>query len=113
MLSLGQRLQTILQENKILKKEFASELGISANYVSILVNDRQKSISEPLAKLIEETYGYSAQWILTGTGEKLSGKKLTSEKAKIIKSVRKMTDSEAKAVLAFINTLSSINEKGE
>ncbi len=113
-MSLGQRMQTILQEQKIKQVEFARELGISANYVNLIVKGKKGTISAPLAKLIEESYGYSAQWVLTGSGEKFSAAALTAEKAEILKKIQKMPDSEVRAVLAFVNTLDSINkERGD
>ena len=41
-MSLGQRVQTILKERKIKQVEFARTLGISANYVNLIVNDKKK-----------------------------------------------------------------------
>lgn len=110
-MTLGQRIQTILKEQKVKQVEFATTLGISANYVNLIVNDKKTTISETLAKLIEETYGYSYQWILKETGDKLSKNNLTIEKNEIIKKIQKMSNSEVNAVLAFVNTLDSINKK--
>lgn len=108
-MTLGQRIQFILNERKIKQVEFAKTLGISANYVNLIVNDKKKTISETLAKLIEEYYGYSAQWILSETGQMFSENELTADKAEIIKKVQRMSNSEIKAVLAFVNTLSDMN----
>ena len=113
-MSLGQRIQTILKEQRIKQVEFARTLGISANYVNLIANDKKVLISDTLAKLIEEIYGYSAQWVLDGSGEKLSANELTAEKTELIKKIRKMSSSEVRAVLAFVNTLESMKkEKGE
>lgn len=108
-MTLGQRIKSILNEQKIKQIDFAKALGISANYVNLIVNDKKTTISDTLAKLIEETYGYSSQWILNETGNKLIRNDLTVEKTEICKKVQKMSDSEVKAVLAFVNTLSNIN----
>lgn len=113
MTTLGQRLQTILQERNIKQIDFSKSLGVSANYINLLVNGKKNNISETLAKLIEETYGYSANWILNGTGEKIAKNELTKEKAEILKKIQKMSDNEIKAVLAFVNTLDSIKFKEE
>ena len=112
-MTLGQRIKTILKEQKIKQVDFAKTLGISANYVNLIVNNKKNVISDTLAKLIEETYGYSSQWILNGTGDKLSRCDLTIEKNEIFKKVQKMSDSEVKAVLAFVNTLDSINNENK
>ncbi len=112
-MTLGQRINLILKEQKIKQIDFAKSLGISANYVNLIVNDKKHTISDTLAKLIEETYGYSYQWILNETGNKLSRNDLTVVKTKILKKIQKMSDDEVKAVLAFINTLDSISIKEE
>lgn len=113
MMSLGQRLRTILTERNIKQVDFAKVLGISANYVNLLVNDKKGSISDTLAKLIEETYGYSAQWVLDGSGEKLASNELSTEKSEILKKIQKMSACEVRAVLAFVNTLESLNKENE
>ena len=112
-MTLGQRIKLILKEQKIKQIDFAKSLGISANYVNLIVNEKKDTISDTLAKLIEETYGYSYQWILNETGDKLSKNDLTVEKTEIIKKIKKMSDNEVKAILAFVNTLDSINIRGE
>ncbi len=64
--SLGERLKSIISEKGLKQAEFAQSLGISANYVYLLTSGRKTTISETLAKLIETTYGYPSEWILTG-----------------------------------------------
>lgn len=112
-MSLGQRIRTILKERHIKQTEFATALGISANYVSLIVNDKKDTISDTLAILIEERYGYSAQWILNGGGEKFSSHELTAQKTEVIKKIQKMSDNEVSAVLAFVNTLDSITRAND
>ena len=93
-MTLGQRIQTILKEQKIKQVEFARTLGISANYANLIANDKKETISDTLAKLIEESYGYSAQWVLDGSGEKLSTNELTAEKSELLKKIQKMSSSD-------------------
>jgi len=109
-MTLGERIQTILKERSIKQVEFAKVLGISANYVNLLVNDKKTKISDTLAKLIEETYGYSAEWLLEGVGERFSDTSVSASKSEILKRIQKMTDSEIKATLAFVKTLESVNK---
>ena len=87
MTSLGQRIKIILDERKIKQVEFARTLGISANYVNQIVNGKKETISDTLSRLIEERYGYSAYWILTGNGEKLAANEISAEKTAIIKKI--------------------------
>ena len=113
MTSLDQRIKIILDERKIKQVEFARTLGISANYVNQIVNGKKETISDTLSRLIEERYGYSAYWILTGNGEKLAANEISAEKEAIIKKILKMSDNEIKAVQAFINTLESMRDDSE
>lgn len=69
--SIGTRIKQMIQEQHLKQNAFARRLGVSANYIYLLTSGKKTSISEPLAKLIESTYGYSAQWILTGEGNRL------------------------------------------
>lgn len=107
-MTLGQRLKMVLTERGIKQVEFARALGISANYVNLLVNNKKDTISETLAKLIEETYGFSAEWVLTGIGEKYSAIGTSAEKAEVLKKIQRMSDCEVRAVLAFVNSLESL-----
>ena len=109
-MSLGERIKTIMNERHIKQVEFAKTLGISANYVNLLVNNKKANISDPLAKLIEETYGYSACWLVKGVGNKYVDSSVSASKAEILKMIQVMTDSEIKATLAFVKTLISINK---
>ena len=71
-MTLADRLNKIIKEQKISKREFAKRLAISENYVYSLTGnlDRFRSISPALAKLIALEFGYDAEWILNGDEEK-------------------------------------------
>lgn len=109
-MTLGERLDIILSERKIKQVQFAGALGVSANYVNQLVNGKKVNISDTLAMLIEETYGYSAQWVLTGDGEKYATPSLSVAKASFIKRVKKMPDDEVIALLAFADSFDKIKK---
>jgi len=70
---LAERIDHIIQEQKISKAEFARQVGVTVNYVYILTGKRCKEAKKPmaispaLAKLIALQYGYSEEWILYGT----------------------------------------------
>ena len=109
-----ERLKLILQESKLKQKDFASELGISAGYVSQLLKDPDIRLSKSLASLIEVKYGYNADWVLNGEGPKI---KQVSNKAglsefhqKALLRLEKMNDDQVKAVLAFINALEDVEK---
>ena len=72
MISLGERLNQIITEQKITKAEFAKRVGITENYIYILTGRRQATspkemkLSPALAKLIALEFGYDVHWIMTG-----------------------------------------------
>jgi len=109
-LTLGDRLPIILKERNVKQVEFAKVLGVSANYVSLLISGKRGPISDTLAKLIEETYGYSAQWVMNGEGEKLSSPSLSATKIEFLKRIQKMPDDEIIALLAFANSLENVKQ---
>ena len=71
-MTLAERLNQIIAEQKITKREFARRVGISENYLYILTSNSRKNsnlnktISPTLAKLIAIEFGYDAEWILNG-----------------------------------------------
>lgn len=103
--TLELRIRWIIEEQQIKQVEFAKALGISANYVYLLTSGRKKAVSETLARLIETTYGYSAQWVLTGKGSPASQAPLRSLQSETIRKVKRMNADELRAVAAFIKTL--------
>ena len=109
-MSLGDRLRIILDERNIKQVDFASSLGVSANYINLLISGKRGPISDTLAKLIEETYGYSAQWVMTGNGEKIATPSLSAAKLEFLKKVQKMPDDEVTALLAFAKSLESVKK---
>lgn len=110
-MTLGDRIKIILSERKIKQVDFAEALGVSANYVNQLVNGKKTNISDILAKLIEETYGYSASWVITGHGDKTSIPSPSAAKIEFIKKIQKMPEDEVTALLAFANSLESVRKK--
>lgn len=71
-MALADRLNKIINEQKITKREFASRLGVTENYIYILTTNGHsrenvnKKISPALAKLIALEFGYDAKWVLNG-----------------------------------------------
>lgn len=71
-MTLADRLNKIINEQKITKREFASRLGVTENYIYILTTNGHsrenvnKKISPALAKLIALEFGYDAKWVLNG-----------------------------------------------
>lgn len=67
-MTLGQRLNQIIKEQNISKREFARRVGVSENYVYTLTGENNKltTVSSMLAKVIAMEFGYDADWILNG-----------------------------------------------
>lgn len=108
------RIRQILKENKLKQKEFASVIGVTESYISKLLKDPDIRLSQSLAVLIEEKYGYSAEWVLNGTEPKLKqvskDKSLSEIHQKALAQLEKMNDEQVKAVLAFINSLDELEK---
>lgn len=107
-----ERFKMILSENNLKQRQFASEIGVSESYVSMLLKKPEINLSQSLASLIEEKYGYSSSWILTGSEPKF--KQISKKKSlsvfhqKALAQLEKMNEQQIKAVLAFINSLDQI-----
>lgn len=108
------RIKLVLQENKLKQKQFASEIGVSESYISMLLKKPDINLSQSLATLIEEKYGYNADWILNGTEPKLKqvskNKSLSALHQKALSQLEKMNDEQIKAILAFINSLEEVEQ---
>ncbi|MBE6589544.1 MAG: helix-turn-helix transcriptional regulator [Ruminococcaceae bacterium] len=66
---LADRLNRIIEEQNLTKKEFAEKMGITEQYVYLLTGNSKKrpdKIAPALAKLIALEFGYDAEWILHG-----------------------------------------------
>ena len=71
-MTLADRLNQIIVEQQLSKREFAKRIGISENYLYVLTgnsrsdSNKNKTISRVLAKLIAMEFGYDENWILNG-----------------------------------------------
>jgi transcriptional regulator with XRE-family HTH domain len=72
MTFLSERIQSIIHELAVSQSEFARKIGTSVTYVNLIINKKRRKISHLMAYSVEQKYGYSAYWILTGEGEKRS-----------------------------------------
>lgn len=113
-MNLSDRVKIILKENKLKQKDLANEIGVTESYISAIVNERNTKLSQSLATLIEEKYGYSMEWVLNGQEPKLKqvskNKFLSPMHQKALTQLEKMSDEQVKAVLAFINSLDEVEK---
>lgn len=69
-MTLSDKLNKIITEQNISKRDFSRRLGISENYLYILTGNsrpgtnKNKNISPVLAKLIALEFGYDADWLI-------------------------------------------------
>lgn len=109
--TLGERISRILLEQKLKKVTFANVLGISANYVSLLAGGKKTAVSEPLAKLIESTFGYRAEWVMTGELPVHPENDAPDLHEDTVNRIRQMDGFELRAVAAFIHSLEGFEER--
>lgn len=113
-MNLSERIKLILEENHLKQKELAKEIGVTESYISAIINGRNSNISQALATLIEEKYGYSTSWVLDGTGPKLKviskNRTLSDIHKKTILQIENLNSKQIKAVLAFVKALEEIED---
>ena len=70
-MSLADRLNQIIDDQKITKRAFAKRVAISENYIYTLTGESNKitTLSPMLAKVIGMEFGYDPEWILNGNKE--------------------------------------------
>lgn len=102
------RIQLIPTEQCIRQKDFAHAIKVTESYESNMLRGKRSNISESLALLIEQVYGYSAQWVLTGEGEprvSTSAPILSPIQKRLIQKIETMSEPELNAVQVFIDSL--------
>lgn len=108
-MELKDRIQLILDEQHIKQKELAGAIKVTESYISNMLNGKRCHISEALALLIEQIYGYSARWVLHGEGDYRvrSGGLPDASPARrqLIAEIEKLSQPELEAVKVFINSL--------
>ena len=108
-MELKDRIQFILGEQHIKQKDLANAIKVTESYVSNILKGKRCNISEALAVLIEQAYGYSAQWVLTGEGDCYVSKSippdLSPTKKRLIAEIETMSEPELDAIKVFIDSL--------
>lgn len=108
------RIRLILQENKLKQNQLAAALGVTESYISKLLKEPDIRLSQTLAALIEEKFGYNMHWVLDGTEPKWkpttksSSGTLSELHYRAIVKLEKLNEAQVKAVLAFINCLEEL-----
>ena len=114
-LSVGKRLQKAIHYTGLTQRQFAKEIGVTENYISLLISKTKRGISHSLACLIEQKYGISAGWLLRNEGDmvKIFSKNIHLDpvKQKLLSAIEKLTEKQAAAVLSFIETWEQMGNK--
>lgn len=63
MLTIGKKIKTIREDNKLSQRDFADKLNVSAPYLSALENDKKEITSKIINKLHSE-FNVSSDWLL-------------------------------------------------
>ena len=97
--TLAERIKIIIKEQNLKQSEFADALGVSANYISLLVTGRKNNVSLTFAKLIDALFGYPANWVLTGEFDESD----SNIRHRIIQIISKMPENELLKLEQFLN----------
>jgi len=106
-MALSDRMRTIINESGLKQKAFAKSINVTDSYISKLMRD-ESGMSNSTAMLIEQLYGYSKEWIISGQKPKMlsgRGRNLSVLQKKIILEIEHMNGDELRAILAFIGSL--------
>ena len=105
------RLRQIVDETGLKPAQFARAIGISRAAVSYMLQGKS-NCSGTTAKVIENTFGYNANWILTGEAPvKTDFTYLSLARREAMEAILNMSESEVEAVVAFIRSLHSCLDK--
>ena len=108
-MELKDRFQLILREQQLRQRDLAASIKVTESYVSNILSGKRANISEALALLIEQLYGYSARWVLTGEGNQYVSSNdspgLSLAQRRIIAEIEKMSAEELDALKVFIDSL--------
>ena len=85
---MKERIEIIIRELNLTKKEFAQSLGVSQSAIGDFLNGRLKSISTEVVASIYKIHNVNPIWILTGDGEMFINSPLAVEKSDEIKEVK-------------------------
>jgi len=114
--SLAVRIREIINENHLKQKDFANSINVTESYISKLLRG-DSGLSRSTATLIEEKYGYSLDWILSGDEPKVrrasKSRRLSPTHKKILADLEQMDEQELTAVIAFMESLKNVRKSFE
>lgn len=104
--TLSDRLNQIISEQNITKREFARRIGVGETYVYVLTrggrgNHLNQNISPALARVIGAEFGYDPDWILNGK----AGISVEKLRQSAMEQVKELTPEELLALEKFLRSL--------
>ena len=104
--TLSDRLNRIIDEQNITKREFARRVGVGENYIYVLTRggrgpNLNQNISPALAKVIGTEFGYDPEWILNG---EISGASVEKLRQAALEQVEKLSPEELLELKAFLQS---------
>jgi plasmid maintenance system antidote protein VapI len=106
-MALSDRMRIIINECGLKQKAFAKSIDATDSYISKLLRD-ESGMSNRTAMVIEQLYGYSKDWIISGKEPKMQtgwGPNFTSLQKRIINAVEKMDEDQQRLLLDYIEFL--------
>ena len=106
---MNKRIRELRETLKKSQDEFAKELELSRNYIS-LVENGQRNLSSQSIKLLCSIHNVNEEWLRNGTGEMFIQKTKDEEISEMLADVQKLEDDEFKHRL--ISALAQLDENG-
>ncbi|GHU54342.1 hypothetical protein AGMMS49975_14620 [Clostridia bacterium] len=112
-MGINDRLRVVISENLLKQKELADILGVTDSYISFLLKRENSKPSKMFLSLLEEKLGYNPDWIVNGTEPKMSKTYNEYDKMdiqqRILKRLEYMPIEHIQAVVAFLDSLETVN----
>ena len=103
-----EKLNYLMEKNHLNKSTLSKACNIPYTTIDGWYKKGYEGLKLTTLRKLAEFFGTSLDYWASEDNE------LTAEKSEILKKIQKMSNSEVRAVLAFVNTLDSLNkEKGE
>ena len=106
---MNKRIRELRETLKKSQDEFAKELELSRNYIS-LVENGQRNLSSQSIKLLCSIHNVNEEWLRNGTGEMFQPITKNDEISRLLGNVSKMDDSNFRRRL--INALAMLDDDG-
>ena len=97
--TLGERFTRIIRALNMSKAAFARSVGVTPNYIYLLISGKMKTCSRTLALLIEAKYGYAADWVMTGVNSQNDISHTVADK------IKNLSEQELRALSSYLDRL--------